>query len=323
MSKIPAKPIAREGSGRPRKSVKSKSRPTSRSDIVSDDGDASDNGASDQVQPLDQELTAGSDASDESSDDPTSVDAVPEAWLRPSGKNISDYQDWDKWGKRKWAWQFLRRNEDFQRVCLACPANDPLAETKIAETYRLRRFKHFAQEYPTGKKAKFATGIHSIPKRKEFEKRNQNGSGLEKITTVLFPSEVLIKFQLAPTRLAQGTSLDNQITRARRRLDAFAARISKALPNDVRGKKRNAHKSAPERLLAQLRVLDMEKSMPGLNYSRVADILLTNPNQQLSDRDWRRKTQGGQGSNLYERAKELRVMDYLKIAIAGVNKAKS
>lgn len=146
-------------------------------------------------------LTDGSDASDESADDPTPTVVAPIRWSPPSGKRIAEYLGWELWSKSRWAWEFLRRNGDFQKDCDA-----PRSYDAIADKYRLRRFKHFAEGYAYGRKAKFASGIQSIPRREEFEKRITSSSSLETDCVHLLPSEVLIRFQLAPTRLAQTTS---------------------------------------------------------------------------------------------------------------------
>ena len=217
MSRVPAKPTVANTRLTADKSDKSPSGPLGPHASGSVDLTASDSGAAIPARHLDSGLTDGSDASDESADDHMSLVVAPTNWIPPTGNSIADYRDWQNWEKWHWAWEFLRRNASFQAAC----KKDGRDEARIAQDYRLRRFKHFAQDYKVGKKPSFATGIHSIPKRAAFVERNKSGSGLATVSTLLFPAEVLIKFQLAPTRLAQLAAVKRQLKQAEKRLNSF------------------------------------------------------------------------------------------------------
>ncbi|HDR9125992.1 TPA: hypothetical protein QDB31_003022 [Burkholderia vietnamiensis] len=67
----------------------------------------------------------------------------------PSGEDISEYEEWKSWNYQDLAWQYARRNRNFQKMCLALNASDPDAEQcmqDIADEFFLRRYKDFREE---------------------------------------------------------------------------------------------------------------------------------------------------------------------------------
>jgi hypothetical protein len=66
----------------------------------------------------------------------------------PDGTNIEDYVDWESWNYSDMAWQYLRRNPDFQRACLELneyTSDIENARKIIAENYFLNKFKDFRE----------------------------------------------------------------------------------------------------------------------------------------------------------------------------------
>lgn len=68
----------------------------------------------------------------------------------PSGEDLAEYKGHERWSLRRWAWEFLRRNEDFRTRCDEVDAGDIKAQRKIAEDFGLREFKHYEERYGKG-----------------------------------------------------------------------------------------------------------------------------------------------------------------------------
>lgn len=266
--------------------------------------------------------TDGSDASDESSDDAPQQDPTPPtAWHRPSGRDAAAYAGWETWKPRRWAWEFLRRNKKFQSACDGETDERPV----IALDFRLREFKEHRQEYAVGKKPRFAAGIRSFPKRAEFVKHIESDATLIEEKIELLPSEVLIRFQIAPMLLAEKTSLDYQLDQARRRLKSFAKKLRLLQPTE--GKSKNQWAKGVDRawLLAALRSLDWKataeseferrfatrkKAKLDFNHREIADALLGDPND-TSYRSKSLKERSEQGTALLKSAHRLSQSGYL------------
>lgn len=89
-----------------------------------------------------------------------------------------------KWSPRRWAWEFLRRNEDFRADCDTCGTAED--RKVIAKKYGIKIYKHYSEEHKLGDMStsfmvgrpmfysyyadKAKKGIH---KRKIFLKENQ------------------------------------------------------------------------------------------------------------------------------------------------------
>ena len=74
---------------------------------------------------------------------------------RPNGKSLEQYKGADTWSRKRWAWEFLRRNVDFLERCKALKKNVPeaLSEEDVASQFGLKRFKSAAEPY--SKKGEF------------------------------------------------------------------------------------------------------------------------------------------------------------------------
>lgn len=60
---------------------------------------------------------------------------------RPSGENLEDYDGHDRWSYRRWAWEFLRRNDQFIGACRALEDGDEPRRDEIAKQVGLKKFK--------------------------------------------------------------------------------------------------------------------------------------------------------------------------------------
>ena len=75
---------------------------------------------------------------------------------RPTGEDLSRYKDSDEWPKKRWAWEFLRRNDEFIADCMKLRKEPPQIEaTAIAKKFSLVRFKDFTEGYWMGKQPRF------------------------------------------------------------------------------------------------------------------------------------------------------------------------
>ncbi|MBX3625025.1 MAG: hypothetical protein KF892_08450 [Rhizobacter sp.] len=265
-----------------------------------------------------EEQTDGSDASDDSADDSSFNHAAERAsWNRPSGQNSAEYLEWETWSQRRWAWEFLRRNDKFQDAC-----DERWDDQRtIAQDFHITEFKHYRQEYAAGKKPKFAAGIHSIPRRADFVENNERSMDLVQVRATLSPSEVFIKFQLAPTRLAMKTSIDFQLEQARRRLESFARHLREAKPPHAKGKHMTVQRFDRAWLLASIRILDLKESAPKLNLRKAAETLLEDPYGPISNRFISNKKLSDQGGALLDRATTLADCEYLKVYFGKLKKA--
>ena len=71
----------------------------------------------------------------------------------PNGMNRKDYPDYEEWSYRRWAWEFLRRNRDFQKACAELdttpmpPDLFEIASRWVAERFHLRTYFHYRTPY--------------------------------------------------------------------------------------------------------------------------------------------------------------------------------
>ncbi|BEP53042.1 hypothetical protein GmRootV118_02860 [Variovorax sp. V118] len=74
---------------------------------------------------------------------------------RPNGKNLEQYKGAGTWSRKRWAWEFLRRNVDFLERCKELKKNVPgaLPAEDVARQFGLKRFKSAAE--PFWKKGEF------------------------------------------------------------------------------------------------------------------------------------------------------------------------
>ena len=80
---------------------------------------------------------------------------------RPDGTDTDRYKGSMKWSYRRWAWEFLRRNEEFEMVCRQADANGSDEEkARIASEFGLRSYKSYAEPY-VGKsgRPRFTNGL--------------------------------------------------------------------------------------------------------------------------------------------------------------------
>lgn len=68
----------------------------------------------------------------------------------PNGRELTDYAGYETWEVNRWAWEFLRRNKEFQKACDSLPQEREdriLKLKKLIRKYGLTQFKHWKEEY--------------------------------------------------------------------------------------------------------------------------------------------------------------------------------
>ncbi|MBS3913961.1 MAG: hypothetical protein KG003_05645 [Bacteroidetes bacterium] len=142
---------------------------------------------------------------------------------RPNGKDINRYKGMEKWSYRKWAWEFLRRNNDFILACKKCEVGTDDEKQAIANQFGLLRFKDYRDPY-TGSygKPKFTSDLLT-------SWSNQNGDRSSK-SIELEQGMVLVRFDLNASFI-DTQSLDKQLQlakgRLKKRLKEYSEKLNK------------------------------------------------------------------------------------------------
>lgn len=102
------------------------------------------------------------------------------------GENMAVYKGHEKWSRRRWAWEFLRRNEKFQEDCDRANLDDPEAIDAIAKEFGLRKFKNYRESFSIGDKPTFSVSVRMYQSQENVDRRLR-----------LESSEVLLRFNLS------------------------------------------------------------------------------------------------------------------------------
>lgn len=112
----------------------------------------------------------------------------------PTGLNVGDYRGVTSWSNRRWAWEFLRRNPQFQKFCHDVDSGQlPQKEvkTKLAESFCLLKFKHYRDNY-WPKRPCFSSAqvsVWSDTKMKPYSERRS-------VHIFLAPGEIIFRVSL-------------------------------------------------------------------------------------------------------------------------------
>ncbi len=179
---------------------------------------------------------------------------------RPNGRFIQQYAKHETWSKRRWAWEFLKRNEEFRAACdgLDSCADDDVRRVAICERFGLLRFRHYNERY-VRPFPNFALGNVRAWIRLE---------GLDHLAgearIPLKPGQVAILFDLNHA-LTNVRSLRAQLAHARRRLERYLKRLAV-----VSGKTPLEPKPKSDHFLDCLRMLDAKADgMPRADIARM------------------------------------------------------
>lgn len=183
---------------------------------------------------------------------------------RPDGSRIEHYRKHEAWSKRRWAWEFLKRNVSFRAACERIvdmpegPARGE-AEQEACEKFGLFSYRHYnadyAKPYPN-----FALG-----RVRSWTQIDHAGYDVSDVPTVLKNGQVLMLFDLNHA-LVNTRALSGQIAHARRKLErrlAILSSSSSTVPASPKPK--------TDHFVVCLRMLDAKAS--GMTAAAIARML--------------------------------------------------
>jgi hypothetical protein len=180
--------------------------------------------------------------------------------ILPDGTKIEDYHEWQSWSYRDLAWQYLRRNEEFQKSCTPQTSTAPLDDEEkqnIADNFFLKKFKHFHEE-----KLKKNEGFSAIvTKSKKID--DPNG---ENFSFHLKSHEIAFVLDLR-VALRSKEGIDAQLKIIKKILERRSTELKKSHTAPI-------HTSSPkvtrETHLHRLRIFDLHNS--GKTWKEIAQI---------------------------------------------------
>lgn len=197
------------------------------------------------------------------------------------GMNEEDYEGYRNWTPKQWAWEFLRRGEDFICKCKSYATEDKAVLRALAVEFGLRKFKHYLEDYDINEKPRFVSAIRYITNFKE-EKSD--------LKTTLFRNEVFLKINLEAA-LSSTKIFNWQVKESKRTLEKlmFDLRAS----TDIKNIQSTRMKFTIDDYLKMLRLLDAKRSdskMTRVNKFRVIypDIAKNLDKDQITDEYKRR-----------------------------------
>lgn len=222
----------------------------------------------------------------------------------PSGDNIEDYKEWHLWSNHRFAWEFLRRNMEFQQQCdqfIEQPS--PAARRDIRGKFGLIRYKHYQEEYGETKKQrpKFVTSDVVIWPRvseKIYKKIKPN------FPKGLRPGQVLVRFDF--NLLSEASSGISAMLEA---TDALLKRAAEIWLKEQG--KTIISRRIREELLPLLRLLDLDRNRATtkLNREQMFEIVYGNGQTEKQIDDLSRVVRKKLAT-----AKRYRDSDYLRLA---------
>lgn len=113
---------------------------------------------------------------------------------RPDGTNPAQYKVKENWPNQRWAWEFLRRNNEFINACEKVKLGTEDEKLSVAKDFWLKKFKRYSEGYNKGSgKPKFSVAAISTWSNLEADK--DENLRLRKIK--IGEGQVLIRFNLA------------------------------------------------------------------------------------------------------------------------------
>lgn len=187
-----------------------------------------------------EDLLVDSDMNPDLKDEKTAVRVAK----LPDGKSLEQYGQYMKWTYRRWAWEFLRRNVEFQRDCKRVENASENEKSTVARQYGLVKFKHYAEVqtkesgYPSFKLGTIKTWLNETEKNETKEIR-------------LFSGRMLVRFNIV-SAATHNNSIKKQIRIAEKKLNDAAIRLRRKLDA-----KKNSKQFRSTVFMNTLRVLDL------------------------------------------------------------------
>lgn len=164
---------------------------------------------------------------------------------RPSGRSVEEYVGFEQWTYKRWAWEFLRRNPEFQAACDKA-GEDTGKRQQVAKRFGLKRFVRYQRQT---RRPDWAPEFDSSTVSKWSWIK-----GREKMPALKFlAGDVVIRFRLAATAL-DDAALDAQLADAKR----YMTEQRTAYLTSIQAEPREAVKAAkPIYFLRNLRLIDL------------------------------------------------------------------
>jgi len=175
---------------------------------------------------------------------------------QPDGTMLDRYARYKLWSYRRWAWEFLRRNEEFQADCKALANFDGDIEeekSRIAAKFGLKQFKHYNEHITKDTPLRFSATTFLFLS-------NLTAGKEEKATRhiLIRPGEVAVRFDLS-AMLDNTWGLGSQIRQVEVSLRKIIASIK--LPQiEKQNSQKIVERVQREKLLEYLRMLDHRQS---------------------------------------------------------------
>ena len=93
------------------------------------------------------------------------MENIVEVLRRPNWVDESSYPDHTQWSFCNWAWEFLRRNVEFQQACKAAEHGSDSDRLAVAKRFGLQEFKDFKEHFFTGAVPEWLSVIPGILSR--------------------------------------------------------------------------------------------------------------------------------------------------------------
>lgn len=177
----------------------------------------------------------------------------------PNWKEKKDYPEAESASGNQWAWEFLRRNRQFQIRCEAVETSKVREKKaqKLANEFGLKEFKDFRESFSEGSKPEFR-----FDDAKSYINRNTKKKQVLKGPLTLLPGRFLVVFDIG-AELEYEHALEYQMARVFTRMAAEFESMAAAA-----GKKSKVRRLRGEHYATYLRVLDAREC--GVKYADIA-----------------------------------------------------
>lgn len=190
----------------------------------------------------------------------------------PDGTEVSAYEGSENWDHRRWAWEFLRRNDDFRAACREWQELDSdgrkLRAVEIAAKFLLRKFRHCDEQITDGDLIAF-----------HAQKVSPLSSTAIEWRMPLENYQVAIVFDLRPSLYAKNAA-KVQLQKAKKTLDNRLKELK--VLTDFKNKS-VATTVKQDVYLRRLRVLDARRAQ--FTWEQIANHVKTDADRNIDIRD--------------------------------------
>lgn len=217
---------------------------------------------------------------------------------RPDGTDTSRYKKLERLRYREWAWEFLRRNDEFIQACENVNGRSDSEKEAVAKKFGLKRFKSYKEPF-SGRSGRPVFDDGSVS---SWSNIDQGRELARRVKIKRDFGEVVIRFKLAPAvdnDLALAAQLDTAERRLVKRLNVLRAKLNKPPPKQSRDQ--------AELFGRYIRILDLRAS--NKTYVECAKIIFTN-SAEFTDAELSSRVK-----NSIKAAKDYASQDYRRLAL--------